>query len=648
MNKLAELTKIKTLYNAAKGILRIKQAAYPASNMNYRDGKYYGRGDLSAWGNQIAEERQRLNTIFDNVKNKDRWQATYDERSKALDDLEANLNEYNNINKDNLLRYEDGRYTGTGSAKTWRDKMDTTRRRLELMQGFMRTDKMPSDMQKNFNERFNALNEFDKDYSPIASYIQSNPQGGIDKNTGKITGNPDINAYEAAVDTAYNLFSKDTQANTISRYNDIKRSIDEYRVDPGTNTPSVEPGYTRDWNTDIWNYDPTSEKSTQTPSDNSIIYGSGATDENIADIRNLADERSKLAPFAKPANIVLSDADTSYHQATLMPSNRGVVMLGGYAIENPNYTDAMRNTVYKPGKSGDFLIDDYYYHSPGTFWHELGHKDYSDLYSSTANEDASLGTGYADFKKLREGKLDIDSMSDQEKEMFNKGQREVARKEYPSTLQQIGFIAQSPENWLNLYNGKSPNVQNVLGSSPIYNQINQFEHMGYVPPYLANGTEPNYDAEQLTSNEETVEKMKGEIDALVNNPDIDPIEKQLKYKYILRKYLPTNVYNMAMKGRSMPITSAASEINDNRYKEPRQWLTEQIKQELAGATQGGNLPWNLGQYLMENDIDPSMDFSNPGNVLSYQQLLDLYKKIKQYKYIDKAEGAYGTNWQYGA
>lgn len=545
---------------------------YVRLNMNFRDGKYYGKGDISTWGDQIAELRNRLKHNWEQVPDKDRdkWRPALAERTKALDELEANWKEYNSLDKNNVLPYENGRYVGSGSPDTWEAKMDNTRRILELTHDMTSPTKMTPQLKEDFNKKFTAVNNFYKDYTPITK---------------------------------------------------------------------VEPGYTKPWARDIWSYNP---EKTQVPiTSNSTIYSSGAPRDDVQRLKNLAMDRSRMAPQAKPSNIVMTDYEQSYNSR--YSNGDSYTVLGGYNIPNPNYEVAKRNARFYPSTS-DKKITSYHWHSPATYWHETGHEDYKSLFPGTKKQDSLYEQGKDYYDKLKSKKLTFDKIPEKDRAAFEAGQKQIAETEYPAELQRLGYTAQSPENFLELYR----NLQGPYGKKNIfyvYPQLSWFANLGYVDPALNGAADPDYNVSlQPLINEATVNEMKEKVDNIVNDPALDEDTKRLKYQMLLKEYLPANLYNMAIKGVSMPITRTASEVNDPRYQEARRWITEKLKQEMANEEA---LPWNTRRYLMDNDIDTSLDFSNPGNVLTFDQLRRLYKRLHRDRKVEELEQTYGPNWTYG-
>ena len=672
MNKQAALYKLATLRLAINYVLRsrmVKQAnvssastgmpisgqpRYTPLKMNFEGGKYYGRGAINTWGPQIAQERATIENNWKQVpeKYKPKWEQKYNSRIQALDNLESNWNEFNTLynNRANRLQYENGHYAGVGSVKTWQDRMNNTRRRLDLEREMTNPKQMTPAKTDYFNKRFTALNEFDQNFSPIAQYKNKNYTAYYDANTGNIVGETNPDEYERSIDTIYNLSTKDNQQDydIIAQYNNRKKAVDAYRQKLLNTSISsqIEPGYTRPWAQDIWNYNP---ESTSVPENvantyNDKVYASGVSEEEATPIANEVVARREMAPYSDAVNFVLSNAARSFYQSNYKDRDN-YITLGGYD-SNPDYTKAINNIGFDTADvSGETVKDnDYYYHSPSTVWHELGHRDYDSLFDSLFNN-SILSRGYQDYKKIQNRDLTYDSIPENDRKDFDAGQKEVARTEYPSTLQQLGYLARSPEHWLDSYEKVDSAIRNVLGGDGIYKQINQFENLGYVDPSLEQASGPNYNAEQPSFNPETVNEMKKEIEDIVNDPTLDEDTKRLKYHMILKKNLPSNLYNMAMKGISMPVTRTASEIKDPRYQEARQWLIDKLKQQLGD---GSALPWNVRQYLMKNDIDPSLDFSNPGNVLTFEQLRELYRILTTGRFTENREGNYGTGWGYGA
>ena len=191
---------------------------YPASKMTYQNGQYFGKGSINNWGNQIAEERNRLNNIYNNIYSggtaaqKAKWDAAYKQRLDNLNALESKWNSYNEAKKNltpMVYNAQTNQYYGRGNASTWGAQAQAQRNVLNQAYSMLSPEQ-----QKYYNQRIEALNKFDNQYKPVQEYLSNenrfryNPNYNISAGD---TSQESLDQYRRANEAVYNMLSPDQQ-----------------------------------------------------------------------------------------------------------------------------------------------------------------------------------------------------------------------------------------------------------------------------------------------------------------------------------------------------------------------------------------------------------------------------------------------------
>ncbi len=463
---------------------------------------------------------------------------------------------------------------------------------------------------------------------------------------------------------------------------------------------------TQNWNSTIWNYNPGALPLPMEPTTGVRVYNPGVASSQLSPIFNMASWRRTNAPYTKKMNAVLSGDDTSYWQ----PGEQNYISIGGFDIPSGDYSKAQKDLGFQPKKTQE---GDYYHRSPATVWHETGHGDYETTYNRPKWADEAYSEGRQQGYAMLDGELNYDKMNRAEQSNFDKGQRAVELMEYPSTLQQLGHIFGSPENYIQNYNARVfgpedhlweayeagpsdplyekayeyfnkdlPNNQpptyekkekekpvltqeqkqqqknrstinkNVAWSN-VYPQMMQYGYLNQLPqgptsPFWLQQVVPTpekqevYNLNDFTQRQD-IPKMAPinpqKVQAIIDDNTMTPEEKQIEFALLLKEHLPDNIYNMGMKGRDMPITRTASEVNDPRYKDARTWLENQIRGELAPlehAETANAVPESHVDTMRRWQVDPSLDPEvHPRNMLDFNSLRELYRQLRMNKEYQK-------------
>ena len=463
---------------------------------------------------------------------------------------------------------------------------------------------------------------------------------------------------------------------------------------------------TQNWSSTIWNYNPGALPLPMEPTTGVRVYNPGVASSQLSPIFNMASWRRTNAPYTKKMNVVLSGDDTSYWQ----PGKKNYISIGGFDIPHGDYSRARADLGYTPEETQG---DDYYHRSQATVWHETGHGDYETTYNRPEWTEDVYSEGRQQGYDMLDGKLNYNKMPREDQMNFDRNQQAVELTEYPSTVQQLGHIFSSPENYIQNYNARVfgprdhlwaayeagpsnplyekaynyfnqdlPNNQppadpknkkpkpeltpeqkqqqknrntinrNVAWSN-VYPQMMQYGYMNQLPegpisPFWLQQTAPTSEEQEvygldMFTQRQDIPKVNAidpqKVQAIINDPQMTPQEKQIEFALLLKEHLPDNIYNMGMKGVNMPITRAASEVNDPRYKDARTWLENQIRGELAPlehAETANAVPESHVDTMRRWQVDPSLDPEvHPRNMLDFNSLRELYRQLRMNKEYQK-------------
>lgn len=463
---------------------------------------------------------------------------------------------------------------------------------------------------------------------------------------------------------------------------------------------------TQDWSRTIWNYNPEALPLPKAPTTGGRIYDPGVAPSQIGPVFDMIQWRKANTPFNQKMTVVLSGDKKSYWH----PGKKQYISIGGFDVPNGDYSRAQTDLGFKPYSTQE---DDYHHRSPSTVWHETGHGDYETTYNSPEWAEEAYSEGRQQGYDMMDGKLNYDKMTSEEQTNFERGQRAVELSEYPSTVQQLGHIFSSPENFIQNYNARVfgprdylwaayeagpsdpsyekaynyfnkdlPNNQpptdpengkpkpeltpeqkqqqknrntvnrNVAWSS-VYPQIMQYGYMNQLPPgpvspfWLQKAAPTPEDQEayslDMFTQRQDIPKVTAidpqKVQDIIDDPQMTPQEKQIEFALLLKQHLPDNIYNMGMKGMDMPITRAASEVNDPRYQDARAWLENQIRGELAPlehAETANAVPESHVDTMRRWQVDPSLDPEvHPRNMLNFNSLRELYRQLRMNKEFQK-------------
>ena len=195
--------------------------SYPKSKMIYRGGKYYGRGNINTWGDQIAEERNRLNSIYEGGTDaqKAKWEQSYQNSLNALNDLESRWNSFNDTRNSGVapMKYNAKSNTYYPGADTyfasgtnpydWGIYASQQRKVLDQAYNLL-SPQQKKNSEDWYNQRIQALDKFDNQWKHWDNYFNvmgpgkpklryNSAQGQWE---GEVTGDTiqnALNAYEA-------------------------------------------------------------------------------------------------------------------------------------------------------------------------------------------------------------------------------------------------------------------------------------------------------------------------------------------------------------------------------------------------------------------------------------------------------------------